>query len=85
VPNDSFAVRWSGVFTFPAGSTTFRVTADDGIRLWVDGAILIDKWIDQGPTTYTAAKTLTAGTHAVKVEYYENGGGATAIASWTTP
>jgi glucose/arabinose dehydrogenase/RNase P/RNase MRP subunit p29 len=85
IPNDSFSTRWSGTFTFPAGSTTFRVTADDGIRLWVDGVLLIDKWIDQGSTTYTAARTLTAGTHTVKVEYYENGGDATAIANWTTP
>jgi hypothetical protein len=49
----------------------------------VDGQLLIDRWIDQSPTTYTATRTLTAGTHQVKVEYYERTGGATARASWT--
>jgi hypothetical protein len=52
------------------------VTADDGIRLWVDGDLLIDAWTDQSPTSYQVTRTLTAGSHAVKVEYYENGGGA---------
>jgi glucose/arabinose dehydrogenase/RNase P/RNase MRP subunit p29 len=84
VPADGFSARWAGQFNFPAGDTTFTVTADDGIRLYVDGQVLIDKWIDQSPTTYTATTTLTAGTHQVKVEYYENAGGAVAKASWTT-
>ena len=81
LPNDSFSIRWSGSFTFPTGTSTFNATADDGVRLWVDGVLLIDKWIDQGATTYTATRTLTAGAHTVKVEYYENAGDATAIAS----
>ena len=50
LPNDSFSVRWSGSFTFPTGTSTFNATADDGVRLWVDGVLLIDKWIDQGAT-----------------------------------
>jgi glucose/arabinose dehydrogenase len=83
VPADGFSTRWQGAFSFPAGDTTFTVTADDGIRLYVDGVLVIDKWIDQAPTTYTATRTLTAGTHQVKVEYYENGGGAVAKVSWT--
>ena len=83
VPNDTFSARWTGQFTFPAGDTTFSVTGDDGIRLWVDGQLLIDKWIDQSATTYTANRTLGAGTHEVSVEYYENTGDAVAKASWS--
>jgi glucose/arabinose dehydrogenase len=79
---DQFSARWTGQVTFGGGSTTFSVTADDGIRLYVDGSILIDEWQDQAPTTYTATTTLTAGTHTVMVEYYENAGGATAEVSW---
>ena len=67
-----------------AGDTVFSVTADDGVRLWVDGALLIDKWIDQPATTDKATKTLSAGSHQVKVEYYEHQYGAVAKASWTT-
>ncbi len=84
VPSDNFSARWTGSFDFAAGDSTFTATADDGIRLWVDGVLVIDAWIDQGPTTYTATRTLTAGSHEVKVEYYENGGGAVAKVGWTT-
>jgi len=49
---------------------------------------LIDKWVDQGPTTYTAVRKMTAGSHKVVVEHYENTGGATikfSVAKTTTP
>ena len=48
----------------------------------MDGALLIDAWKNQPPTTYTAIRTLTAGNHQVTVEYYENLGGAVAQVSW---
>ncbi len=80
---DNFSVRWAGQFDFPGGSTTFTATADDGIRLWVDGALLIDAWRDQSATTYQATPTVTAGTHQVQIEYYERGGDAVAQVRWT--
>ena len=83
IPVDGFSVRWSGSFGFQAGDTTFTATADDGIRLWVDGTLLIDQWIDQAPTSYSATRTLTAGVHDVRVEYYEGGGGAVARLTWS--
>jgi hypothetical protein len=82
VPNDNFSVRWSGRFTFPAGNRTFRTVSDDGVRLWVDGVLRIDRWTDHGPTTDTATQSLTAGEHDVRVEYYERGGGAVIQVSW---
>jgi glucose/arabinose dehydrogenase len=78
VPTDDFSVRWTGNFDFAAGDHAFSTTSDDGIRLWVEGALLIDRWVDQGATTYTESRTLTAGTHPVRVEYYEHGGDALA-------
>jgi glucose/arabinose dehydrogenase len=84
VPADGFSARWSGAFDFPAGSTTFTARADDGVRLWVDGALVLDGWKDQGATSYTGTRTLTAGTHQVQVEYYENGYDAVAQVSWAT-
>jgi glucose/arabinose dehydrogenase len=84
VPVDHFSARWTGGFDFPAGNTEFTVAADDGIRLWVDDQIVIDAWIDQGATTYTATRSLSAGTHQVRVEYYENFVDATARVSWAS-
>jgi hypothetical protein len=79
---DGFSARWTGLHAFAAGSYTFTARADDGIRLYVDGSLLIDQWRDQAATSYTANRQLTAGDHEVKVEYYENGGGAVAQVGW---
>ncbi len=80
---DGFSVRWTGSHTFSAGPYPFTTTADDGVRVFLDGVSLINQWKDQGPTTYTATQTVTAGSHIVRMEFYENGGGAVARLSWT--
>ena len=82
IPIDHFSVRWTKTETFTAGDYQFSMTGDDGIRLYIDNVLVIDKWIDQGPTTYKATKTLFAGDHTIKMEYYENGGGAVAKLSY---
>jgi PKD repeat protein len=76
---DSFSVRWVATRSFATtGSYTFTATADDGVRVYLDGALVIDQWKDQSATTYTASRQVTAGNHEVKVEYYEHGGDAVA-------
>jgi hypothetical protein len=74
LPVDKFSARYDATINLQAGDYEFRVTSDDGVRLWVDGTLVIDKWIDQPARTYTASKHMTAGTHTVRVEFYENGG-----------
>jgi glucose/arabinose dehydrogenase/RNase P/RNase MRP subunit p29 len=78
LPADQFSVRWTRSDPYEAATYRFTVTADDGIRVRVDGATVIDGWRDQASTTYTADVPLTAGDHTVVVEYYERGGAATA-------
>jgi RHS repeat-associated protein len=85
VGGDYFSARWVGRHSFGEAMHRFTVTADDGVRLWVDGVLLIDRWVDQGPTTYTADRLMTAGEHEVKVEYYERGGGALVRSGWNPP
>lgn len=82
VPADLFSVRWTGDWDFTGGTYTFTATTDDGMRVYVDGTLIIDQWIDQAPTTYTANKDISAGRHRIVVEYYENAGGAVAQVSW---
>lgn len=78
---DNFSVRWTGNFTFEPGAYRFKARADDGVRLWVDGALIIDAWKDQGPTTYEATVTV-AGLCPIRLEYYERGGGAVIGLIW---
>ncbi|MDM8564110.1 PA14 domain-containing protein [Candidatus Halobeggiatoa sp. HSG11] len=82
VNSDSFSTRWVGVFEFEESDYTFTATSDDGVRVYVDGSIVIDAWVNQGPTTYTETLPLEAGLHSIKVEYYENTGGATINVGW---
>ncbi len=82
VPSDHFSARWTRTSDFAAGDYEFTATADDGIRLYVDNQLVLDKWIDQSTTTYKVTRTLSAGPHTLKVEYYENTGGAVAKLSY---
>ena len=69
---DHFSVRWTRNVDFPAGEFRFSATVDDGIRVYVDGETIIDQWRVTAPITYTSSISLAAGTHALKVEYFEN-------------
>ena len=69
-----FVARWTRTLSFAPGDYEFAVTADDGVRLYVDGVRVIDRWIDQGPTTYRTTLPLDGGPHTIVMEYYENGG-----------
>lgn len=82
VSPDNFSVRWSGPFTFYSGSQSFSAYADDGVRAWIDNTMIIDGWRDQAPTNYSALYNPGGGTHNVRVEYYEAGGGALGYFTW---
>src|SRR4029077_9861785 len=88
VTADNFSVRWSGRVQAPAtGNFTFTTIADDGVRLWVNGQLLIDNWIDQAATTRTSAPVALAAAafYDLTLEYFEHGGLATAKLLWTYP
>ena len=83
---DTWSARWSGRVK-PANSETytFHTTSDDGVRLWVGGKLIIDNWTDHAPTENQGTITLTAGQlYDVRMEYYENGGGAVAKLWWSS-
>jgi hypothetical protein len=82
VPADQFSVRWSKTISTDQGNYEFRVTADDGVRLYVDGEKIIDKWFDQKSTEYKVNKSLSKGEHTILIEYYEAFGGAVAKFSY---
>lgn len=84
---DTFSARWTGkVEPLYTQTYTFYTVSDDGVRLWVNGQLVIDKWIDQGPTEWSGQIALTAGQrYDIRMEFYENGGGATAKLLWSSP
>lgn len=86
VPADRFAVRLTGVITLPSsGSWQFRMTSDDGSRLWIDGAPLINNDGLHGATAVTGTITLAAGAHALELRYFEWTGGNQLRLEWRPP
>lgn len=80
---DNFSARWVRSLNFPAGTYTFRATMDDGMRVWVDGRLIIDSWIESNVRTIESAVWLNSGSHRIVVEYFEKGGNAVAGFTWS--
>jgi len=74
LPNDHIALVAEGVVELPRGNFTLRTISDDGVRVWVDGKLLIDRWdvhesiVDETP--------IGGGRHRLRVEYFERTGWA---------
>jgi hypothetical protein len=77
LPANNFSARWSRQVSFGSGGIyRFYAWADDGIRVYVDGDLVLDEWHDsRGDDVYVVDLTL-AGRHELTVEYYERGGDA---------
>lgn len=87
IQGDPFSVRWVGKVIVDYSETyTFYTVTDDGVRLYVDGQLIIDQWIRQVPTEYSAQVSLTAGQIIeIEMEYYEETLTADATLSWSSP
>ena len=56
---DSYSVRWTGYLKPLYSQTyTFYTTSDDGVRLWVNGELLIDNWSSHAPMDDSAQISL---------------------------
>jgi hypothetical protein len=85
-PCSPFAVRWTG-FVRPRYTETYTFTtdSDDGVKLWINGQLIVDDWKVQGDTpTQSVPISLTANQlTSIQIEYYENGEGpATMVLQW---
>ncbi len=84
---DNFKVRWTGEVEIPStGTYTFYTMTDDGIRLWVNDVLVLENWTDHGGTLDSGDINLEGGQrYPIKLEWYENGGGAICQLSWEGP
>lgn len=87
VNDDNFTVRWEGQIQ-PSfnGHYTFYATCD-GVKLWVDGKLLIDKLPGgRNPMTYTGKiDSLEAGKkYSIRIEYQEKIAGAQCKLEWAS-
>ncbi len=85
--SENFSARWTGKLKADeSGEFILDVTSDDGVRLYIDGGLVIDFWSDHAAESRTYKMRMTAGKeHDIKLEYYENGGSASCKFGWTPP
>ena len=83
---DHFSARWTGELE-PRYSETYTLftVSDDGVRLWVDGQLVINNWAEHSWTEDSVSMALQAGRrYAVKLEFFELTGAAAAGFSWSS-
>jgi len=87
IPPTNYTVRWTGLVQPLFSETyTFSTTTDDGVRLWVNGQLLIDHWSPQSPTTWSGSINLQADQlYAIEMDYFQATGGAEAYLYWSSP
>lgn len=67
----NYSVRWNRVENSSGGMYRFTATVDDGIRVWVDGQLVLDYWRIGPATTISCDHFLSPGQHTIRVEYFQ--------------
>ncbi|MCA9710245.1 MAG: family 43 glycosylhydrolase, partial [Myxococcales bacterium] len=82
---DRFSARFSGQLTAPStGTYTIITESDDGVRVWIDDALVIDDWNAHYVTRTEATVELRAGVSVpIRVEYFEIDIEASLRLSWS--
>jgi hypothetical protein len=81
IASDNFTARWTRRVNFAPGTYRFTATMDDGMRIWVDGRLIMDHWSESQEHTQIADVALN-GNHDIRVDYFESGGMAVARVNW---
>ena len=71
---DNYSARWTRDIELPADVYRFTVTADDGVRIFLDGQMILDQWDLQDSATFNVEVPISAGNHRIVVEYFEHTG-----------
>lgn len=87
VPSGQKSIRWEGtIIPNETGEYKLAVNTDDGVRLYINDELLIDKWISRGNTKDVATVPFSANKeYKIKVEYFDGGGDAIAQLRWRAP
>lgn len=82
LPEDHFSVRWTRSLEFSRGQYRFTARMDDGMRVFVDGNLVINEWRTGGARDVAVELALFDGVHSLRVEYFEDAGDAVAQLRW---
>lgn len=76
INSDHFSARFTRSMNLAAGAYQFTVKADDGVRFWINGQLLVDQWFDSPALPFVVELDLPAGVAHFVAIYYENVGEA---------
>lgn len=81
-----FAVRWTGEIEAPhSGEFTFFTVAHYGVRLWIDGEMVINSWASMGAEEDGRPIYLEKGErYPIKIEYFDRHGDAQMRLLWSS-
>ncbi|HTP00988.1 MAG TPA: PA14 domain-containing protein [Anaerolineales bacterium] len=83
VPNGPFSARFTGkLHVTDAGPYDFKVEADDGARLTIDGTVLGEGMTAGQPNNFQGSMLLAAGDHPIQLDYFQQGGGSALRLYW---
>lgn len=83
LPADGFSARWIGVIFLRPVHHRFLAYADDGVRVYLDGQLIIDEWHEWQHEVYSVDMPISmGGRHLIVVEYLEQSGDARVWVDW---
>jgi beta-glucosidase len=83
VPKEHYSIRWKGKIIPPDTIHHIGTTNDDGARLYLDGKLLIDDWVDHSEKPNSAEVELKPGReYEIEFDQYNNALGACARLTW---
>jgi hypothetical protein len=88
VGKTNFTVRWTGLVQPQFNETyNFYTVADDGVRLYINGQLLINDWVDKtAATTNSGSISLAAQQlYNIELDYYQKTNNASVVLSWSSP
>ncbi|HAS84124.1 MAG TPA: beta-glucosidase [Verrucomicrobia bacterium] len=88
IPQPQFAVRWTGqLLPEKTGAYLISGRCDDGVRIWLNGAMIVDDWSSHGVRSKVSDTLhLEAGKpYELRMEYFDGGDSAEAHLEWIPP
>lgn len=83
IGNEYFSARWTRSLSVPASATyRFTVATDDGVRVYLDNNLVLDRWVARPETRETVDLLLSAGEHQLRLEYFDATSFAIAKVAW---
>jgi hypothetical protein len=83
--SEDYQYNWSGYIKETQGQTVyFRACSDDGMRIYINGQLIVNDWFDRGGQcgNYATYQMSSNNWVPINVWFYENGGGSAGSLQW---